>query len=160
MHIVTLQDKAGVAERTLPMGTVTTSDGCSFPVPPEITAQIHVLSNAFEDCDDQFIPIPVHSDVFKKVLEFYTFRNNTNDFADIEDYDTTFFNISVDLLFDIISASNYLNAPELLDTACSAAATLLRHKNPEEIRAILNIENVCTTAEEEIRKAHGWAFVN
>jgi len=142
------------------MGTVTTSDGRSFQVQPEIADKISVLKNAFEDCADQIIPVPVHPDVFQKVLEFYTFRNNTADVADIEDHDATFFNTPVDLLFDVISASNYLDAPELLDAACGAAATLLRHKSPEEIKTILNIENVCSATEEEIRKAHRWAFLN
>ena len=142
------------------MSTVTTSDGCSFQVQPDVADKIRMLMNAFEDCPDQIIPIPVHSEVFQKVLEFYTFRNNTTNVADIEDHDATFFSIPVDLLFDVISASNYLDAPELLDAACSAAATLLRHKNPEEIKTILNIENICSAEEEEIRKAHSWAFLN
>ena len=72
---------------------------------------------------------------------------------------TNFFDVPTDILFDIISASNFLDAPDVLDAACSAAANLLRDKNPEEIRTILNIENKFTPEEEaEIIKENSWAF--
>jgi S-phase kinase-associated protein 1 len=137
-----------------------TADGKMFDISSAIVDQIRMVKNAAEDFSDEVIPIPtVNSDIFEKIVEFCTFKSEEHDFEVTETFNTTFFDVPTDILFDIISASNFLDAPDVLDASCSAAANLLRDKNPEEIRTILNIENKFTPEEEEeIIKDNSWAF--
>ena len=142
------------------MVAIITADGKMFVITSEIADQIRMVKNAAEDFSDEVIPIPtVNSDIFSMIVEFCTFKTGEHDVGQTEDFITTFFDVPTDILFDIISASNFLDAPDVLDAACSAAANLLRDKNPEEIRTILNIENKFTPEEEaEIIKENSWAF--
>jgi S-phase kinase-associated protein 1 len=122
-----------------------TADGKMFDITSEIAEQIRMVKNAAEDFSDEVIPIPtVNSDIFSMIVEFCTFKTVEHDVGETEDFVSNFFDVPTDILFDIISASNFLDAPDVLDAACSAAANLLRDKNPEEIRTILNIENKFT----------------
>ena len=142
------------------MVAIITSDGKMFDISDAIVDQIRMIKNAAEDFCDETIPIPtVNSDIFGMIVEFCTFKTEERDFGATEEFVTNFFDVPTDILFDIISASNFLDAPDVLDAACSAAANLLRDKNPEEIRTILNIENKFTPEEEaEIVKENSWAF--
>jgi S-phase kinase-associated protein 1 len=142
------------------MVAIITSDGKMFDISDAIVDQIRMIKNAAEDFCDEIIPIPtVNSDIFSMIVEFCTFKTEEHDFGATEEFVTNFFDVPTDILFDIISASNFLDAPDVLDAACSAAANLLRDKNPDEIRAILNIENKFTPEEEaEIIKENSWAF--
>ncbi len=142
------------------MVAIITSDGKMFVISDAIVNQIRMIKNAAEDFCDETIPIPtVNSDIFSMIVEFCTFKTEEHDFGATEEFVTNFFDVPTDILFDIISASNFLDAPDVLDAACSAAANLLRDKNPDEIRAILNIENKFTPEEEaEIIKENSWAF--
>jgi S-phase kinase-associated protein 1 len=142
------------------MVTIMTADGKMFEISDAISGQIRMVKNVAEDFCDEIIPVPtVNSNIFEKIVEFCTFKTEEHDFEAKENFITTFFDVPTDILFDIISASNFLDAPDVLDAACSAAANLLRDKNPEEIRTILNIENKFTPEEEEeIIKENSWAF--
>ena len=142
------------------MVAIITSDGKMFDISDAIADQIKMIKNAAEDFCDEIIPIPtVNSDIFGMIVEFCTFKTEEHDFGATEEFVTNFFDVPTNILFDIISASNFLDAPGVLDAACSAAANLLRDKNPEEIRTILNIENKFTPEEEaEIIKENSWAF--
>ena len=142
------------------MVAIVTADGKMFDISDSIVDQIRMIKSAAEDFCDDLIPIPtVNSNIFEKIVEFCTFKTEEHDFGDTEEFVNKFFDVPSDTLFDIISASNFLDAPDVLDAACSAAANLLRDKNPEEIRTILNIENKFTPEEEaEIIKENSWAF--
>jgi S-phase kinase-associated protein 1 len=142
------------------MVAIITADGKMFDISSAIVDQIRMVKNAAEDFPDEIIPIPaVNSEIFSMIVDFCTFKTEEHDFGATETFNTTFFDVPTDILFDIISASNFLDAPDVLDAACSAAANLLRDKNPEEIRTILNIENKFTPEEEEeIIKENSWAF--
>jgi len=142
------------------MIAIMTADGKMFDITSEIADQIRMIKNAVEDFSDEVIPIPtVNSDIFSMIVDFCTFKTGEHDVGETEDFVSNFFDVQTDILFDIISASNFLDAPDVLDAACSAAANLLRDKNPEEIRTILNIENKFTPEEEaEIIKENSWAF--
>jgi len=142
------------------MVAIITADGKMFDITSEIAEQIRMVKNAAEDFSDEVIPIPtVNSDIFSMIVDFCTFKTGEHDVGETEDFVSNFFDVPTDILFDIISASNFLDASDVLDAACSAAANLLRDKNPEEIRTILNIENKFTPEEEaEIIKENSWAF--
>lgn len=109
---------------------------------------------------DEVIPVPnVAFDILSKVIEFCDFHFHEHTTAEIEEFETEFFSVDTDVLFEIITAANFLDIPKLLDRSCSAAADILRGKNPEEIRKILKVENTYTKEEEEaIKKENSWAF--
>lgn len=142
------------------MVVIITSDGKMFGISDAIVDQIRMIKNMVEDFCDEIIKIPtVNSDTFGMIVEFCTFKTEEHDFGATEEFVTNFFDVPTDILFDIISASNFLDAPHVLDAACSAAANLLRDKNSEEIRTILNIKNNWTPEEEEeIIRENSWAF--
>ena len=142
------------------MVAIITADGKMFDISDAISGQIRMIKNVAEEFCDEIIPVPtVNSNIFEKIVEFCTFKAEEHDFEATENFIATFFDVPTDILFDIISASNFLDAPDVLDASCSAAANLLRDKTPEEIRTILNIENKFTPEEEaEIIKENSWAF--
>jgi S-phase kinase-associated protein 1 len=109
---------------------------------------------------DEVIPVPnVAFDILSKVIEFCDFHVHEHTTAETEEFETEFFSVDTDVLFEIITAANFLDIPKLLDRSCSAAADILRGKNPEEIRKILKVENTYTKEEEEaIKKENSWAF--
>jgi S-phase kinase-associated protein 1 len=60
-------------------------------------------------------------------------------------------------IFSIINASNYMDIPELMISACKSIAAQIRGKKPEEIRKIFNITNDFTPEEEErVRNENIW----
>jgi hypothetical protein len=60
-----------------------------------------------------------------------------------------------EVLFKLLHAANYLNIRPLLQLACARVATLLRGRTPDQIRAVFNIRNDFTQAEEEeVRKEY------
>lgn len=67
---------------------------------------------------------------------------------------TTFF-LQVDkgTLFAIIQAANYLDVKGLLDSSCKYLASLIKGKNPEEIRKICNISVESNKKNEESTEA-------
>lgn len=142
------------------MVAVITTDGKMFDISDAVVNKIRMVKNASEDFGDEVIPLPtVTSTVFEKIVEFCSFVPDERDFGSTENFAKTFFDVSTEFLFDIITASNFLDAPDVLDAACNAAADLFRGKTPEEIRTILNIENNLTPEEEEeIIKENSWAF--
>jgi len=142
------------------MVAIITADGKTFDISESVANQIAMIKNAAEEFSDEIIPIPtVNSSIFEKIIDFYTFRTEEHDIVTTEEFNTSFFDMPTDILFDIISAANFLNASDLLDSACSAAANLIRDKNPDEIRKILNVENNFTPEEEAaVIEENKWAF--
>ena len=64
-----------------------------------------------------------------------------------------------ELLIDVIMAANFLNIKDLLDLTCASVASMIKGKNPEQIRALFNIENDFTPEEEEkIREENRYDF--
>lgn len=135
------------------------SDGTIFDVSADICSKFKVISSVADELDEIF-PVPVMSDIFEKIVDFYTFRKcNSTEWNLLEVHEKKFFETSPDVLFDIISAANFLDSSEILDHACAAVANLLRDKTPDEIRTILKIDSVYSRAEEsEIMREHQWAF--
>jgi S-phase kinase-associated protein 1 len=76
-----------------------------------------------------------------------------------KNFEEEFVNVDQTLLFDLILAANYMNIQPLLDLACKKVASMIKGKNPEEIRKQFHIKNDFTPEEEEeIKKEHQWAL--
>eukprot|EP00995_Heteronema_vittatum_P009212 NODE_450_length_1373_cov_184.994713_g325_i0.p2 GENE.NODE_450_length_1373_cov_184.994713_g325_i0~~NODE_450_length_1373_cov_184.994713_g325_i0.p2 ORF type:complete len:204 (+),score=80.98 NODE_450_length_1373_cov_184.994713_g325_i0:55-612(+) len=62
-----------------------------------------------------------------------------------------------ELLIDCIMAANFLNIKDMLDLTCACVASMIKGKQPEQIRTLFNIENDFTPEEEEkIREENRW----
>jgi S-phase kinase-associated protein 1 len=67
-------------------------------------------------------------------------------------------NMSQDMLFEILTAANYMGIKELLDLACLKVTFQLSGKSAEDIRVILNLPQLTQEEEEEARQTHPWIF--
>ena len=64
-----------------------------------------------------------------------------------------------DLLIDFILAANYLNCQSLLDLSILKMATLVKDKEPDEVKDIFKIDKDITPEEEKlVRDANLWVF--
>lgn len=60
-----------------------------------------------------------------------------------------------EFLFKLLLAANYLNIRPLLGLCCAKVASLMKGRTPDQIRAVFNIRNDYTQAEEEeVRKEY------
>lgn len=133
--------------------TVFTRDGNNFTEDQAVFEKCKTLKNLMEDVGTEN-PIPigeVDGPIFSRVVSF---AKNSQDQQWLEQ----FRQMDNSTLFSTILASNYLDYAELLDFCCSAVASMIRGKSPEEIRAHFGIKNDFTAEEQEqIRKENEWA---
>ncbi|KJH44945.1 Skp1 family, dimerization domain protein [Dictyocaulus viviparus] len=145
---------------------VQTKDNEICEVPASVLGMSKLITTMLEDLnlqdDDTPIPIPnVNANVFKKVVLWCEKHMYVDDESNLpyilEQWDDEFFNIDHPMLFEIITAANYLDIPTLLDDGCKRVAQKMRGKTPEEIRKMFNIVNDFTPEEEEeIRRENAW----
>ena len=98
----------------------------------------------------------------KKYLEHY--MHNTpkkiemplpnKDFKEcIDEWDYDFINCDIEIILELMVAANFLDINSLLDLTSAKIASLIKGKNPDEIRRILNMENdndECDENEEQV----------
>ena len=159
--------------------TLNSQDGISFNVDISVANQSQLLKNMMEDVQDStnvVIPIPnVTSSILKRVLEYCDYHKNSIEESSpihIEEFESNknrpdkenpfdlefISSLSTDDLFDVITASNYLDIKGLLDLGCKHVANKIKGKSPQEIRTLFNVENDFTPEEEErIKRENEWA---
>lgn len=118
------------------------------------------------------VPIPnVKKVTLDKVIEFCEKHQEdplpeiekplkTNKLSDVvPDFYGTFIEaLSVEDLYELILAANYLDVKDLLELSCAQVAALMRGKTIPEIRELFNIENDFTPEEEaQIKEENRWA---
>ncbi|CAN1229786.1 SKP1-like protein 4 [Linum perenne] len=150
------------------------SDGETFEVSEAVASKSKMIKNMIDDdCADGTIPVAnVTGKVMAKVIEYCkkhvdeeekqkdiipAFSSSSDQAAD---WDGKFVKeLSMEMLFDVTLAANYLDIKELLDLTCEYIASMMKGKEPEEIRKIFNIKNDYTKEEEdEVRRENQWAF--
>lgn len=130
-----------------------------------------MLAEAPDDDDElPVIPIPnVKVDILRKILEFCEYHESTP-MVEIEKplksvnmqqvvgpWDATFVEIEQSMLFDLILAANFMDIKPLLDLTCAKVASMIKGKQPEEIRKTFNIEKDFTEEEEkQIKEENRW----
>ncbi|KAL7462266.1 hypothetical protein ACHAXS_005463 [Conticribra weissflogii] len=62
------------------------------------------------------------------------------------------------LLFELVTAANFMEIQPLLDICCLKVSSLLMGKSAEEIRSFLNIPKMTPEEEAEAREKHRWIF--
>ena len=134
-----------------------------------------IKSMLADDDDDSEIPeiplLEVSSDVLKKVVEFLNKHKDdpmkqiskpitTTILKDIVgEWDAEFADLEQEPLFKLILAANYLDIPSLLDLGICKLATMVKGKEPDEVKKMFNIEADITPEEEKmVRDQNPWIF--
>lgn len=62
------------------------------------------------------------------------------------------------LLFELVTAANFMDIKPLLDLTCLAVSVMIKGKSAEELRRIFNLSNEFTPEEEaQVREENKWA---
>ena len=124
-----------------------------------------------DDDDDEIpsIPVPnVESHALKLIIEYceHHWNNKAKEIEKplkgefdnlISDYDKKFLDVDQSRLIELLMASNYMNIRELLTLTCAKVASMIKGKNPTQIRTLFNIENDFSPEEErKIREENKW----
>ena len=93
-------------------------------------------------------------EVMIKILEFliahndFKIQNTDRDY--IIRWNNRFFDVSDEILFKIVDASNFLDIHELFELSCKEVANIIKKCNtPADIRERFNIQSTMTPEEEE-----------
>ena len=143
-------------------------------VPIEVAIMSVTLKNMIDDFGGQVdTVIPLHNvnaTTYKQVVDWctYHYKNPDKPSDDDEDedkkkkrelseWDKTFYDKDLSVIFELILAANYLDIKPMLDAGCKTIANMIKGKSTEDIRKTFNIKNDFTPEEEEkIRKENEW----
>ena len=144
----------------------------SFAVARKVALMSELIKTLLEgDKESTDIPLPhVKSSVLTKVIEYLKFHvdnpakviekplKSANMAEVVSQWDADFVDVDQELLFELILAANYMDVKPLLDLTCAKVASMIKGKNPDQIRKTFNIVNDFTPEEEEaVRAENKWA---
>jgi S-phase kinase-associated protein 1 len=104
----------------------------------KLTTPIHKLNHFKHDTND------LHHKYAKKVTPITTPLKSNRIHEIVQSWYANYIaDILVDqtLLFELVTAANFMDIKSLLDLTCLAVSILIKGKTPEEIRCIFNIGN-------------------
>lgn len=149
--------------------TLISKQGERFNIAKESLMMSELCKTTLEG-DKQATEIPlsyIDSDIVIRIIDYLTYHNTipprrivkpitSNNIRDLVDrYDSTFIDTTLENIFKLMLASNYLNIKPLLHLCCTKIATLMKGKTPDQLRSIFQIRSDFTPAEEEeIRREH------
>eukprot|EP00565_Helicotheca_tamesis_P001311 CAMPEP_0185728100 /NCGR_PEP_ID=MMETSP1171-20130828/3570_1 /TAXON_ID=374046 /ORGANISM="Helicotheca tamensis, Strain CCMP826" /LENGTH=167 /DNA_ID=CAMNT_0028396771 /DNA_START=164 /DNA_END=667 /DNA_ORIENTATION=- len=157
-------------------GTVNlvSKEGDSFEVPISVAKMSKLVETTIdEDVDEdetQEIPLPnVKATVLNKVIEFCTHYKEepmtqiTTPLKSskieevVQKWYADFVKVEQVLLFELVTAANFMDIKPLLDLTCFAVAVMIKGKSADDIRKIFNISNDFTPEEEaQVREENKW----
>mmetsp|Transcript_41201 Transcript_41201/g.98674 ORF Transcript_41201/g.98674 Transcript_41201/m.98674 type:complete len:171 (+) Transcript_41201:269-781(+) len=159
-------------------GTVklVSKEGVVFDVPTEVAKMSTLVATTIdddaEDDDDEIreIPLPnVKEAVLKKVIEYCQHYKEepmtaietplkSSKLADlVQPWYCKFTEVDQQLLFELVTAANFMDVKPLLDLTCLAVSILIKGKQASELRAMFNISNEFTPEEEaQVREENRW----
>lgn len=125
-----------------------------------ISNLIKTVTEGSEEDDEEEIPLPnVSFPVLEKVVEFtrhyktspmvYVPKPLPSNISTINEvvgdwYGDYIMNLDEELLMRVIDASNYMDIEPLQEICCAHIATVLRGKEPDEVRRILGLDEEIT----------------
>ncbi|KAL7532485.1 hypothetical protein ACHAXR_007122, partial [Thalassiosira sp. AJA248-18] len=142
-------------------------EGDTFEVPVDIAKLSNLVVTTLGEDDDEEdmveIPLPnVKATVLAKVIEYCTHYKQVESMTPIttplksirieeivQEWYADFVNVDQTLLFELVTAANFMDIKALLDLTCLAVSVLIKGKSAEEIRRIFNISNDFSPEEEE-----------
>lgn len=125
-----------------------------------------------EEGFDREIPLPnVKDTVLQKVIEYCTHHTTVEVMTQIQTplksskiedlvqpWYADFVKIEQALLFELVTAANFMDIKPLLDLTCLAVSVAIKGKTAGELRQIFNISNDLTPEEEaQVRAESEWA---
>jgi len=149
-------------------------EGDTFDVPIEIAKLSNLVvttlggddDDAHDDDDEEAIEIPlpnVRTQVLAKVIEYCTHFSqepmtpittplkSTRIEEIVQEWYADFVDVDQIMLFELVTAANFMDIKALLDLTCLAVSVLIKGKSAEEIRRIFNISNNFSGEEDELR---------
>ena len=152
------------------------SDGEKIEISAKAAMRSTLIKDSIQDCRDDVIEFTannVKGNILKKIVEYLEHYKDTEpkeierplpsqNFKEcVDEFDFNFIEIDLDMLFEIILASNYLDIKPLLELASAKVASILKGKTTEEIRRTFGITNEFTPEEEQqIIEENKWCMEN
>jgi len=150
-------------------------EGDVYEVPISVAKMSTLVATTIDDDaeeDDEIreIPLPnVRDAVLTKVIEYCThYKEETMTpiqtplkSSKIEDlvqpWYASFVKVEQVLLFELVTAANFMDIKPLLDLTCLAVAILIKGKKASELRTMFNISNDFSPEEEaQVREENKW----
>lgn len=144
---------------------IVSKEGETFEVDLEVAKMSNLVVNTMDGYDDddydddeeedRDILIPnVRKVVLEKVIDFCRYYKQKEEMSVIQiplqsskledvvqDWYVEFCKVDEQMLFELISAANFMDVKPLLDLSCFAIAVLLKGKSESEIHKIFNMDN-------------------
>ena len=152
------------------------SDGEKIETSAKAAMRSTLIKDSIQDCRDDIIEFTannVKGNILKKIVEYLEHYKDTEpkeierplpsqNFKEcVDEFDFNFTEIDLDMIFEIILASNYLDIKPLLELASAKVASILKGKTTEEIRRTFAITNEFTPEEEQqIIEENKWCMEN
>ena len=152
------------------------SDGEKIETSAKAAMRSTLIKDSIQDCRDDIIEFTannVKGNILKKIVEYLEHYKDTEpkeierplpsqNFKEcVDEFDFNFTEIDLDMIFEIILASNYLDIKPLQELASAKVASILKGKTIEEIRRTFNITNEFTPEEEQqIIEENKWCMEN
>ena len=152
------------------------SDGEKIKTSAKAAMRSTLIKDSIQDCRDDIIEFTannVKGNILKKIVEYLEHYKDTEpkeierplpsqNFKEcVDEFDFNFTEIDLDMIFEIILASNYLDIKPLLELASAKVASILKGKTTEEIRRTFGITNEFTPEEEQqIIEENKWCMEN
>jgi len=144
-------------------------------VPRKAALQSELIKSMIQDDDDDDEPVIPLQDMkrttLEKVVEFLVKHMDdpmreiikplqTTDMKSlVGEWDANFMDMEVDRLLDLTLAANFLDIPTLLDLSLAKIATMVKDRNPDEVKQIFKIEgDISPDEERQIREENPWIF--
>ena len=155
--------------------TLVSNDGIKKTVKKDLIMKSGLVKNLIQDYpEDTEIPIKdVKGEILDKVLEFLNHYENevpqeiaaplkSNDFKKcVPEWDFNYINQELNIVFEIMTAANYMDIPALLDLCAAKVASNINGKSTEEIRKTFNLKNDFEPGElEKLLEEHKVALEN
>jgi S-phase kinase-associated protein 1 len=150
-------------------------EGDVYDVPIAVAKMSTLVATTIDDDaedDDEVreIPLPnVKDAVLTKVIEYCTHYKDepmtpiqtplkSSKIEDlVQPWYANFVKVEQALLFELVTAANFMDIKPLLDLTCLAVSVLIKGKQASELRAIFNISNDFTPEEEaQVREENKW----
>lgn len=152
--------------------TLKSKDGKEYTVPTGAASLSTLVRDSMEDENEAINVMRVESKCLEKVVEFLVHHDEEamkeiptplggNKFEDIvtQDWYQRFVGREDrDMIFDLLTAANYMGIKPLLDLTCLKVTFELTGKSAEEIRLILNLPKLTPEEEAKARQDHKWIF--
>ena len=157
------------------MLTLVSSEGEKMQISVKAAQRSQMIKRIIDDFPNETeIPLEnVRSNILKKIKEYLDHYQDTdpkeierplasqNYQECVDPWDFEFINVDLDLIFEIMLASNYMDIKPLLELATSKVASIIKGKTPEEIRKTFNIQKEFTPEEQQqIREENQWCLDN